>query len=907
MRARSVLVSLCCVTMQILSCASSIPAYELLTHAYVSREAFDRSTRLKSYADDVGIDSTSIFEFDPDEEARSSARFAGFQNSGTARDWLAAGSIREDDYLPHPLAAALLRCVPPANPQSPNEKIDRPKHHFFDVQRGGGGIANGFPAPDWALGLLGRGPNADQNHFSLADARVHQLRSLTDGTRSDRDRYTARMFRTLGQVIHVLQDMAQPQHTRNDPHVGCTLLRFIAGEKSWYEAYTETRARTVKYKNRTVASRSLVFAGYDPVSLPAYRDYWANPMGSGLAEYSSRNFFSAGTNLGVFNVQEPCGGLSEPVCDPRAYSTEDVSFTVPRLIGPPLIGQLRFYLRDIADPLTGQVDRGVRVSTRSLWDQHLERLGLPRRFTLNTYNYDSMADVLIPRAVGYSAGLLDHFFRGRLDVAVVSDPDDSTNSHLILRGTNASPEPLAAGTISLYYEDPNGNRLPVSTFVPITVTASQPIERNGIISSAPFLAPFDAVRFVAVYHGMLGQEDDVVIAKVLTSGAGVEELFIDNATGDVHLRNRTLLAPLYVLDQLIPQGAYIDRVIWGNDGRSFMVRVWAGPGFDWAIFELSPRPAAKATWLAPPTATLVRQEPFDLSWTRMLGGRADEVTTVVLDSRRDVLYAGMRGLGSDPHNFGVGVLVNQSARTTLLDYGMAMVGEFGGGSVPYLVYADGSDPSGTVAIVKSFAYLDHEVWGVDALTPFLTALWVGDSARVLHADGFGAPRNHELIEHFQLSDDPVWPHSTRRHVLYSVAFRDRDDPQREILIHRIYLHDVQTGLSRVVAENLMDSATPQLDLVARYDFRASANTGVDRLFQASSINTLDNTPLPTAEREQFVVAWDRATGTPTMDVTGGGYPTIDQTATHLLPLTPLPPDRMPRWPENWSRAIQIIE
>src|SRR5262249_25641160 len=155
------------------------------------------------------------------------------------------------------------------------------------------------------------------------------------------------------------------------------------------------------------------------------------------------------------------------------------------------------------------------------------------------------------------------------------------------------------------------------------------------------------------------QEDGVVIAKALTSGAGVEELFIDNTTGDVHLRNRTLLARLNVLDQLTPQGAYIDRVIWGNDGQSFMVRVWAGSGFDWAIFEFSPRPAEKTTWLAPPTATLVRQEPFDLAWTRALGGgRADEVTTIVLDSRRDVLYAGMRGQEPEPRNYGAGVLVN---------------------------------------------------------------------------------------------------------------------------------------------------------------------------------------------------------------------------------------------------------
>ena len=118
---------------------------------------------------------------------------------------------------------------------------------------------------------------------------------------------------------------------------------------------------------------------------------------------------------------------------------------------------------------------------------------------------------------------------------------------------------------------------------------------------------------------------------------------------------------------------------------------------------------------------------------------------------------------------------------------------------------------------------------------------------------------------------------------------------------------METGLSRVVAEDLMDAATPQIDRVAQYDFRASANTGVDRLFQASSVNVLDNTPLPVREREQFFVGWDATTGAPSLDVTAPDYPPIDLTATRLAALTPLPPDRMPRWPLDWTRAIQVIE
>src|SRR2546426_3703380 len=246
------------------------------------------------------------------------AQLAEFSNNGTARGWMIEGAIREDDFQAH-LVLARLGCPQPKNPHS---DIDRPKHHFFDIQRGGAGIplVAGISAPDWALGREGRGPASSQNQFSLPDARVYQLRSLTESSRVERDRNTARLFRTLGQVTHVLQDMAQPQHTRNDPHLGCTnaLAQFFGGEKSWYEAYIETRALNQPYRTRSDASRPLVLVGYDPVSFQTYQDYWANAEGSGLAEFSSRNFFSAGTNLGTFYLAGPCGGLVEPVCDRRA-------------------------------------------------------------------------------------------------------------------------------------------------------------------------------------------------------------------------------------------------------------------------------------------------------------------------------------------------------------------------------------------------------------------------------------------------------------------------------------------------------------------------------------------------------------------------------------------------------------
>src|SRR3989449_4293195 len=118
------------------------------------------------------------------------AQLAEFSNNGTARGWMIEGAIREDDFQAH-LVLAQLGCPQPKNPHS---DIDRPKHHFFDIQRGGAGIplVAGISAPDWALGREGRGPASSQNQFSLPDARVYQLRSLTESSRVERDRNAAR-------------------------------------------------------------------------------------------------------------------------------------------------------------------------------------------------------------------------------------------------------------------------------------------------------------------------------------------------------------------------------------------------------------------------------------------------------------------------------------------------------------------------------------------------------------------------------------------------------------------------------------------------------------------------------------------------------------------------------------------
>jgi hypothetical protein len=475
--------------------------YEVRTHAEITTRAFLGSARLSAYMIDAAVDSARIFD------AAHITPFqnpAGFVNTGVPRDWMSEGAIREDDFDEHPLLEAL-GCDGPANPPS---AIDRPLNHFFDIQRGGSGLmvplVTGLPAPDWALGLQGRGPSPTQNQFSLPDARVYQFRSLTDPDAVSRERNAALLFRTLGHVLHLLQDMGQPQHTRNDPHLGC-LPSVLVGERSWYEAYVETRTLGTKFRARGVMSPPLFGDGYFIDTDPSYPVLFRGP--TSLAAFSSRNFFSAGTNLNT------CLGLPQPVCNPDAYDRQVVQFSVPAVGNTVVSGVVTMYHRDAFDAMVGATLPAIPVSTRSLWDQHLESRGLFPTYSLNTLNYDAMADTLLPRAVGYSVALLDRFFRARLNVRVEGFVDTRVPGRkLQLWISNGTPgESLGPGAVELLYDRPGGQRVSVGSW-PLALgpgeESATPIEIPGMLVDQDLPG-----RFLLVYHGFVGTEPDAIAAR----------------------------------------------------------------------------------------------------------------------------------------------------------------------------------------------------------------------------------------------------------------------------------------------------------------------------------------------------------------------------------------------------------
>lgn len=492
-------------------------AYELITHAQISQHAFDVSTGVATYLDDVGISPTAVFD---GAAAALSTKFADFDNTGTPRDWLAAGAIREDDFKTDALAS-LFRCPQPLNPPS---DISRVLNHFFDVQRGGRGLTvgtvQGIPAPDWALPKEPGGPNK----FSFRDARVYQFKSVTEPQETDREKNAALLFRALGQVIHLVQDMAQPQHTRNDPHAGCERFpaNYLAGEHSWYEEYIDMRAQGRTFGNRQTLP--LTFGDYAPPRFTTPRDFWGNDAQTGLADFSSRNFLSAGTNLPAGCAGQPddpaqgipgAPGLPQPPCDPASpeYQRVETPFSLTSVDGQTVSGVVTLFKRTAQDRLTGAAVGPVAVTSQSLWDQFLEAEGRQLSFSMNTLVYDEIIQPLLPRAVGYSAGLLDHFFRGRL--AMEAEPallgDRGGARTVLIR--NLSAEPMR-GTITFYYDDDlDGERKPAGGPITVDIPPGGQVGGHGDPEYFRFQVPVvQTGPYLAVFQGDLGEERESALA-----------------------------------------------------------------------------------------------------------------------------------------------------------------------------------------------------------------------------------------------------------------------------------------------------------------------------------------------------------------------------------------------------------
>ena len=133
-------------------------------------------------------------------------------------------------------------------------------------------------------------------------------------------------------------------------------------------------------------------------------------------------------------------------------------------------------------------------------------------------------DIMIPKAIEYSAGILDYFFRGKLEV--VSVVWNSTQYTITVR--NQSGQELVTGGKFTVWKDDAGNRSPVGS----VVTLNQNVA-DGTTWQFNFPGPqvTTTTKFIVVYQGTIGltggqasdpvDQNIAIAAKQFTVGPGI--------------------------------------------------------------------------------------------------------------------------------------------------------------------------------------------------------------------------------------------------------------------------------------------------------------------------------------------------------------------------------------------------
>lgn len=244
----------------------------------------------------------------------------------------------------------------------------------------------------------------------------------------------------------------------------------------------------------------------------------------------------------------------------------------------------------------------TRMTTEGLFDLWL--VETPPTYSLNRFNYDDQAQLLIPRAVAYSAGLIDYFFRGRIEASGASFTDNGSTLSVSLNVKNAidpaailawkDEDLFALGTngpstfvLTTQYQQDGNDKFVASS--PVTLDPSQDTlikpgetSKQSLTFALPAI-PADAteVEFRLVFRGKLGQEEDAV------------------AVGAFSINTGFLVAPNY----LPADGISGDREIvrkgesWQLSGKQGLV---AG-NIDWKGAYVNGRPTKVLTWTGPST------------------------------------------------------------------------------------------------------------------------------------------------------------------------------------------------------------------------------------------------------------------------------------------------------------------
>ena len=297
---------------------------------------------------------------------------------------------------------------------STGESGGRFYRHFAEGQMNYAGLSGVFARYVSSIiwGLTGGTfqPGAPTNNFTWQAANQKYAAAFRNSTtKRARLRNEVDMFRSVGHCLHLLQDLYQPSHTRDDLHPGHGVP--IAGG-STLETWAGVNVRPVE---GGMEAPSVIVAGannLDPNPRPTFQAYLTDASLDTSTTYFSDDTF-------------PSNPGSPQLPNTSTYTIVPILRNTPSLwssmlpTGPVAIQYLQANVTPEPDadttgnPFLGVVVRdGTSVGGRT-WTQLAEPYLTDISGQMRGPLLDN-AENLIPRATAQSAGVLNHFFRGRM-------------------------------------------------------------------------------------------------------------------------------------------------------------------------------------------------------------------------------------------------------------------------------------------------------------------------------------------------------------------------------------------------------------------------------------------------------------------------------------------------------------
>ena len=332
--------------------------------------------------------------------------------------------------------------------------------------------------------------------------------------------------------MHLVHDASVPAHGRNDIHIKYNYESWLEDVRIYEgEIFQDFIKNPISF-DKSILDISPNSLAPIPISRIIDTDQYNgdNPgitvsNAIGIAEYTNANFFSEGT---VFSKDFPYPALT---------SVEKADYLIPHPRDNAKTVTRQYY-KKIGD---GEV--GYRVATVGFLGDYIMKYfkdytGLERK-ALDGGVLEDYASRLLPRAVGYSAGLLEYFFRGQLQVTSLPLFFKNELSYLRLKIKNMTPtkEAMMNGRLVLTYRyTPKGKAkdgsqdifgrvwaMDGSSFVPCTnlnYYEKEGDEMEVFFQMIPALSKeeYDSIQFMLAFQGTLGKEDGAVIGKNFTPG-----------------------------------------------------------------------------------------------------------------------------------------------------------------------------------------------------------------------------------------------------------------------------------------------------------------------------------------------------------------------------------------------------